>query len=130
MSRQNPEGYENTISELQEDIDELKNKIKRLKQQVHKFGDLQNESLENLNQMKEMVEIEPASFLMNVLEGEGDNDTAVSHYRVTLTRKFSVGKYQVTQGLWESVMGSNPSGRLGMQWSGRMIRFMGKCNGK
>ena len=35
---------------------------------------------------------------------------------VTLTRKFSIAKYEVPQNLWEAVMGSNPSKCTKHQW--------------
>lgn len=57
----------------------------------------------------EMVLIPQGSFMMGALE----NDTEAQNFekprhKVILRRKFWMGKYQVTQGLWESVMGSNP----------------------
>ena len=36
------------------------------------------------------------------------NPMKKSRHKVTLTRDFLIGKYAVTQALWESVMGSNP----------------------
>ena len=39
---------------------------------------------------------------------EGRYDNEVQH-EVTLTRDFKMMKYAVTQVLWESVMGENPS---------------------
>ena len=54
----------------------------------------------------EMVRIPPGSFVMGSARGN-DNERPVT--RVTLTTAFSLGKTQVTQRLWASVMGSNPS---------------------
>ncbi|HPM24501.1 MAG TPA: PEGA domain-containing protein, partial [Phycisphaerae bacterium] len=48
----------------------------------------------------EMVYIAPGSFQM------GDGSDA---HRVTLTKGYWLGKYEVTQGQWQAVMGNNPS---------------------
>ncbi len=56
-----------------------------------------------------MVKIPSGSFTMGSPKSEwGRNDDEVEH-RVTLTRSFLMGKTEVTQALWRSVMGSNPS---------------------
>ncbi len=57
-----------------------------------------------------MVLISAGTFMM----GASDRDTEAADnekpsHKVTLTRDFLMGKYPVTQELWESVMGSNPS---------------------
>ena len=59
---------------------------------------------------KKMVQISAGEFMMGALEDDksADDDERPRH-QVTLTRDFLIGKYQVTQALWESVMGSNPS---------------------
>jgi len=49
----------------------------------------------------ELVLVKPGAFTM------GEKDSAIC--RVTLTRPFYLGKYEVTQEQWEKVMGSNPS---------------------
>jgi formylglycine-generating enzyme required for sulfatase activity len=55
------------------------------------------------------VWIPPGTFLMgSPEEEEGRNDDEIQH-EVTLTRGFWMGKYEVTQAQWESVMGANPS---------------------
>lgn len=38
--------------------------------------------------------------------GRSDNET---RHNVTLTKKFQIGKYLVTQGQWQAVMRNNPS---------------------
>ena len=59
---------------------------------------------------KEMVRVPAGEFMMGALE---DDEEAYDHerprHKVTLTRDFLMGKYAVTQALWDSVMGSNPS---------------------
>ena len=53
----------------------------------------------------EMVRIPGGSFMMGSTDGE-DNEKPV--HEVTIS-SFMMGKYEVTQGLYEEVMGSNPS---------------------
>ena len=58
---------------------------------------------------KEMVLIPAGTFMMgspNTEKGRQPNET---QHEVTLTNPFYMGKYEVTQEQWESVMGSNPS---------------------
>ena len=66
---------------------------------------------------KEMVRISSGSFTMGAWEFEEDYPEyeqdivdAVPSHRVILTKDFLIGKYAVTQVLWECVMGTNPSG--------------------
>ena len=57
----------------------------------------------------EMIWCEPGSFLMgSPLAERGRFDDEPQH-QVTLTKGFWLGKYEVTQKQWESVMGENPS---------------------
>src|SRR5262245_39117367 len=58
----------------------------------------------------EFVEIAPGEFTMGC--STGDNECKADEkpvHRVQITKKFEMGKYEVTQAQWESVMGSNPS---------------------
>jgi formylglycine-generating enzyme required for sulfatase activity/tRNA A-37 threonylcarbamoyl transferase component Bud32 len=50
------------------------------------------------------------NFLMGSPSDEESRDSDEAQHRVTLTKGFWMGKYEVTQGQWERVMGSNPSG--------------------
>jgi formylglycine-generating enzyme required for sulfatase activity len=54
----------------------------------------------------EMVLIRPGSFTMGSEKGE-DDEKAV--HKVTLTKPFYLGKFEVTQRQWQAVMGANPS---------------------
>ena len=54
----------------------------------------------------EMVYVAPGSFTMGSPVGQDDDQTP---HRVTLTKGYWLGKYEVTQRQWRSVMGDNPS---------------------
>ena len=61
----------------------------------------------------EMVLIPAGKFKMGspvTEQGRSDNET---QHEVTLTKPFYMGKYEVTQEQWESVMGKNPSDTKG-----------------
>ncbi len=59
---------------------------------------------------KDMVQVPAGDFMMGALEDDGDAlSSEKPRHKVTLTRDFLMGKYPVTQALWESVMGSNQS---------------------
>ena len=58
----------------------------------------------------EMVKVEAGSFNMGATpEMEKPYDWEKPVHRVTLTNDYYIGKYEVTQVLWQAVMGSNPS---------------------
>ena len=57
----------------------------------------------------EMVEIKPGKFLMGSPLSENDRGDDETQHEVTLTKPFRLGKYEVTQGQYEAVMGENPS---------------------
>ena len=58
----------------------------------------------------EMVKVEAGSFDMGATsEMENPYEDEKPVHRVTLTNNYYVGKYEVTQALWQAVMGSNPS---------------------
>ncbi len=61
----------------------------------------------------EMIYVAPGSFMMGSPESETGRFDRETQHRVTLTKGFWLGKYEVTQGQWKSVMGSNPSGFKG-----------------
>ena len=61
------------------------------------------------NTYLDMIWIEPGTFLMGSPVNEiGRNASEVQH-RVTLTRGYWLGKYEVTQGQYQAVMGENPA---------------------
>ena len=55
----------------------------------------------------EFVWIEPGTFMMGSPASEEDRNEGPQH-EVTINRGFYLGKYEVTQGQWESVMGTTP----------------------
>ncbi|WP_278855526.1 SUMF1/EgtB/PvdO family nonheme iron enzyme [Leyella stercorea] len=58
----------------------------------------------------DMVRVEVETFTMGATAEMKDpyNDEKPTH-RVTLTNDYYIGKYEVTQALWQTVMGKNPS---------------------
>ena len=57
----------------------------------------------------EMVWCPPGTFAMGSPEDEPERVFVEKQHKVTLTRGFWFGKYEVTQAQWEAVMGNNPS---------------------
>jgi formylglycine-generating enzyme required for sulfatase activity len=58
----------------------------------------------------EFVKVAPGEFTMGCSAGDNQcEDAEKPAHRVRITRGFEIGKYEVTQAMWESVMGSNPS---------------------
>lgn len=56
----------------------------------------------------EMVDVEGGTFTMGLDEGEAEHLYETPKHDVTLS-DFRISKYEVTQELWEAVMGENPS---------------------
>ena len=58
----------------------------------------------------EMVKVEAGTFMMGATsEKEKPDDNEKPVHQVTLTYNYYIGKYEVTQALWQAVMGNNPS---------------------
>ena len=57
----------------------------------------------------EMIYVAPGTFTMGSLTSEKERRDGETPHQVTLTKGFWLGKYEVTQTQWESVMGENPS---------------------
>ncbi|MDR2733370.1 MAG: formylglycine-generating enzyme family protein [Spirochaetota bacterium] len=66
-------------------------------------------SSEDDNESIAMVRVEKGSFQMGSPLSEENRGTNETQHGVTLTRPFRIAKYPVTQELYESVMGNNPS---------------------
>src|SRR3972149_2460822 len=54
----------------------------------------------------EMILVPAGTFMMGSNDGYSNEQPV---HQVTITRSFYLGKYEVTQGQWEAVRGSNPS---------------------
>lgn len=57
----------------------------------------------------ELLWIQPGEFVMGSPVSEEGRDDDEKQHRVRISRGYWLGKYEVTQGEWEAVMGSNPS---------------------
>ena len=58
----------------------------------------------------EMVKVEAGTFIMGATpEMENPFDDEKPTHQVTLTNDYYIGKYEVTQALWQAVMGKKPS---------------------
>ncbi len=58
----------------------------------------------------EMIRVEAGTFAMGATpEMEDPWDDEKPAHQVTLTNDYYIGKYEVTQALWQAVMGNNPS---------------------
>ena len=58
----------------------------------------------------DMVRVESGTFTMGATaEMKKPDDDEKPTHQVTLTNDYYIGKYEVTQALWQAVMGSNPS---------------------
>ena len=54
--------------------------------------------------------IQPGEFMMGCSSGDDKcTDSEKPAHRVRITKRFDLGRYEVMQAQWESVMGSNPS---------------------
>jgi formylglycine-generating enzyme required for sulfatase activity len=62
----------------------------------------------------EFVLIPAGSFLMGAGDVGAEEDESPAH-RVTLTRAFYLGKYEVTQAQWRAIMGTDPSHHPGAE---------------
>jgi formylglycine-generating enzyme required for sulfatase activity len=72
--------------------------------QRYKPGD----TFKDCDNCPEMVVMPKGSFRMGDLSGDGDKDEKPVH-RVDINYSFAVGKFEVTQAEWRSVMDGNPS---------------------
>jgi formylglycine-generating enzyme required for sulfatase activity len=69
---------------------------------------LKKETVDLGNGVKiDLVLIPPGSFNMGSKKSDSNDEKPV--HKVTISRPFYIGAYEVTQAQWEAVMGSNPS---------------------
>ncbi len=57
----------------------------------------------------EMVYVPSGIFEMGALHDDKNIEAHYISHTVTITKPFYIGKYEITQGQWETVMGNNPS---------------------
>ncbi len=57
----------------------------------------------------EMILVPPGKYIMGSPETESDRDDKEKQHNVKIKRPFWIGKYEVTQKQWETIMGDNPS---------------------
>ena len=73
------------------------------------FRALGDVAIENLSKSEKAFCVRMAKEMVRIPAGDFMMERKNNLHKVTLTRDFLMGKYQVTQALWESVIGSNPS---------------------
>lgn len=72
----------------------------------------------------EFVRINPGEFVMGSSAGEPGREQGEMHpMRVRITRPFYLGRYEVTQLQWRSIMGNNPSEVKGDDLAVDQIRY-------
>ena len=84
----------------------------------------------------DMIRVEAGTFTMGATaEMKKPRDGEKPTHRVTLTNDYYIGKYEVTQALWQAVMGNNPSEFKGsnlpvenVSWHDCQV-FISKLNG-
>lgn len=57
----------------------------------------------------DFIKVEPGCFIMGSPLTEKERVDGEKQHKVCLTKPFLLGKYEVTQGQWEAVMGKNPA---------------------
>ena len=59
----------------------------------------------------DMIKVEAGSFIMGCTSEQGGDcyDDESPYHRVTITQDYYIGKFEVTQELYQAVMGTNPS---------------------
>ena len=89
-------------------------KAKEVQKEVAKRLQKEVEEKEDLGKgiKLEMVLIPAGVFKMGSPASEPGRQANETQHEVTLTKPFYMGKYEVTQEQWQSIMGSNPSSRI------------------
>ncbi|MDR3339129.1 MAG: formylglycine-generating enzyme family protein [Candidatus Symbiothrix sp.] len=96
--------------------------------------DLINELGECNNDGIEMVFVEGGAFMMGCTSEQSDCEGNEKPAREVTVKSFNIAKYEVTQALWEQIMGTNPSVFKGanlpiekVSWDDVQV-FLGKLN--
>lgn len=71
------------------------------------------------NETVRMIRVEPGTFMMG--EVTDTESSSMPVHKVTLTKPYYIGETEVTQAVWQAVMGSNPSGYNG---SNRPVEYV------
>jgi sulfatase modifying factor 1 len=71
----------------------------------------------------DMLWCKPGTFMMGSPAEEKFREDDETQHKVTLTKGFWLGKYEVTQAQWEKVMGSNPSDSKGATLPVEMVSW-------
>ena len=101
------------------DFDELKAEVLRERDTLISYGIVEAtpaiDEDANASSRIELVRISAGTFMMGALPNDDEASkterprTERPRHKVEISRDFYVGKYPVTQELWEAVMGNNPS---------------------
>ena len=103
--------YQEIASELDlGTIDDLNETDIAPKKTGQKTNNLENTIEEAIK--LEMVLIPAGKFKMGAPASEKGRSSDETQHEVNLTKPYYMGKYEVTQEQWESVMGSNPSSKI------------------
>ena len=107
-----------SIQSLQTTVRHLTHENKRLRSLVTRLGGnpdlVPEEVLAPQEHLDLFVKIDPSIFLMGAFDGDQEADPEEHPvHQVTLSRKFAISRYQVTQNIWGKVMGANPSSFIG-----------------
>ena len=73
----------------------------------------------------EMVKVKAGTFVMGCTSEQGndcDSDESPYH-KVTISKDYYIGRYEVSQELWEAVMGNNPSKFVGFDNPVEMVNY-------
>ena len=73
----------------------------------------------------EMVKVEAGTFTMGCTSEQGGDchSDESPYHRVTISSDYYIGKYEVTQELWQAVMGNNPSNFKGFDRPVEMVSW-------
>lgn len=73
----------------------------------------------------EMIKVKAGNFVMGCTAEQNDacDSDESPYHKVTISKDFYIGKYEVTQELWNAVMGNNPSRFIGFDNPVEMINW-------
>ena len=86
------------------ELDQLTAKAQLTKEKREQYPKIAPEEIKS-----ELVTITPGSFMMGSPSSEKGRGSDEVQHKVTLTKAFRMGKYEVTQKQYQAIMGTNPS---------------------